>query len=274
MSQDKQKKDLVVKEDFALSVDLGIDPEAAALITAEDMEGYESIESRIPIVRIRQKEVKDEQGRILLPAGGFSIYDKTAKANNITIPDVDGQTGLLLSILKDQRARVYWKDVNDARPMCKSLNGHTGDGDPGGACASCPLSKFDNKTNTRPKCSANWNLLVFDHSSNGSYVLNLGPSGISPYETFKDLIERTARKMKMSVPLHLLKIKVTTMYKTEPQPHFIPVFTRVGGNDATVFEVLQALRAEIQMQRVDTTEAVEANVETDDDRSRFDPNKL
>jgi hypothetical protein len=270
---DKQKKDLVVREDFALAVDLGIDPEAAALITADDMEGYESIESRIPIVRIRQKEVKDEKGRVLLPAGGFMIYDRTAKANNITIPDVDGQVGLTLSILKDQRSRVFWENVDDARPKCKSLNAHTGEGDPGGACASCPLSKFDNKTNARPKCSMNWNMLVYDHGTKDAYVLNLGPSGISPYETFKDLIVRTASKMKMSVPLHLLKVNVTTLYKTEPQPHFIPVFTRGGGNDKDTFELLQAFRGAVQMQRVDTTEAVETNM-SDDDRTRFDPNKL
>lgn len=196
---------------------LTLSPEVLAMLDESDRQGYEETRDTLPIASIRQKPLVDDRGKTTLDAGGFKMYDKVSKANSIQIADVAGDTGLTVTILLDKTSRSRWLKDDFTKPLCRSNDGVTGEGDPGGRCATCPMSKWtDGK---RPECGENRDLLVWDWSINAFYMLRLGRSGLTPYNLFRALLDRGQG----CVP-HAFKVRVVTVYKTEPLPHYVPVF--------------------------------------------------
>ena len=226
-----------------------IDPALLAEITSADMEGFSTPRDVLPIVSIRQKEVRSENGRtVLIPAGGFKMYDSVAKALETNVQDVEGD--LIVSLLRDQDGRTYWKDLDAAKPDCKSINGKIGVGNPGGQCIDsqglpvCPKAQWtkhpDTGADIRPECSAEVNLLAYDHTLQSCYVLRLGRSGIKPYSDFKKLVARGIKGQQ--IPLPFLKVRISTRYETEPQPHFVPRFGIEGAIDKPTLDKFRILR--------------------------------
>lgn len=243
----------VKTESFALSgvgdSTLNLPAEFEGEIDKSDFEGYETARETLPIASIRQKELKDEKtGRTKQPAGGFKIYDPVAKAGEIEIADVDGDRGLSLTILADQTSRSMWEAGNFDRPNCRSNDGITGVGNPGGSCAVCSLAQWNGTE--RPLCTQMSNLLVFDHALQTCYVLRLGRSGIRPYNTFKSLLKRQAKL----TPVHALKIRVTTRYESEPAPYYTPCFQIEGQVSLEMFRTLKGIRQENAVRLIKTAE--------------------
>lgn len=228
---------------FALTTATGLQlpAEIAAELSETDLQGYEAPTDTLPIVSIRQKELRGENGKILFPAGGFMMYDRIAEAEGTQIKDVDGEVGLAVTILGDQTSRVYFQSMESKKPDCRSLDGITGQGTPGGNCAMCSLNQWSN--GDRPKCTEQRNLLVYDHNVQGCYVLRLGRSGLSPYNLFKGLLKRTG----IRVP-HVLKVRVSSAYNAEPAPHFVPVFdiqSAFSADELALLKKMQSLRTEM-----------------------------
>lgn len=76
--------------------------------------------------------------RIKVPAGGGTTW---------TVPSIEGekqQKALEGIIVHVARRRAYWESSNPTgeQPDCSSSDCVTGHGDPGGACAACPLNEF------------------------------------------------------------------------------------------------------------------------------------
>lgn len=79
--------------------------------------------------------------RVRVPTGGGTTF---------TVPSLDGDVDtkdLVGVIVHWREPRSYWRESFDATgggtpPDCSSDDGVTGNGDPGGDCATCPLSKF------------------------------------------------------------------------------------------------------------------------------------
>jgi len=242
---------------------LNLPAEFAGEVDPTDFEGYETPRESLPIASIRQKELKDEKtGRTKQPAGGFKIYDPVAKAGEIEIADVDGDGGLLLTILADQTSRSMWQQGNFERPDCRSNDGITGVGTPSGNCAVCKYAQWNGTE--RPLCTQMSNLLVFDHALQTCYVLRLGRSGIRPYNTFKSLLKRQAK----GVPVHALLVRVTTRYESEPAPYYTPTFQIEGQIGVELFRTLKALRQENTVRLSKTAEVDTADDEAHNAASR------
>lgn len=234
-------------------------------IDPTDFDGFEKRKgSTLTIVSIRQKDLKGADGRTLIePAGGFKIYDSVSNAANRHVPDLDGATGLDVTILMHQYGATYWRAIGDTRPSCKSLNGITGEGEPGGDCFSCPLSKFNNKATKpeekRPKCGQEVNVLVWDHKSGFSYVLRLGRSGVKPYQLFiEDLNRESAGKM----PVSSYRVKITTAFKNDIGEYFLPVFETLGQIPISQFLEFKNLRSDLSGA---VTEAAQTDLREEND---------
>jgi hypothetical protein len=218
-----------------------VDQEALSLIAEEDLKGYEAAADRFPFVSIRQKPKADSMtGEVLTDPGGFKISFKEFP----DVDDVTGPLGLLVSIVADKTGRVYFRDPADQKPSCKSRDGITGIGTPGGACATCPLGQFL-PSGERPKCTQQINLLCYDHTMKAAYILNLGPSALSVYDSFKRFIAAQVFNVgskKYSLPLFFSVVRITTQYKREPQPHYVPKFTLIESNNAEMVGMMKELR--------------------------------
>lgn len=226
-------------QSFNLSIGgdaFAVSPELMAEVGAEDFAGYDASRAALPIVSIRQKDLKDTKGAMVAPAGGYRIYDPVTAASGITIPD---QTELTVTFLTEQGSRTLWKQGNMGDPDCKAPDGIFGIGDPGGECAKCPMSQWiDNK---RPQCNSDANVLTYDHGSGVCYVVRFGRSGLKPWNFFKELVKRLASGQ---MPIHGMVVKMTTQYNAEPAPHYIPVITIVGQVGIEKFRLFKQFRVE------------------------------
>lgn len=208
--------------------------ELQAELDDSDKEGYEEAREALPIVSIRQKDKKDEGGRTEVGAGGFKCYDAVFQNLN----DVSGEKGLTVSVIMDQPSCIYWKEGQMDHPACRSRDGVTGQGDPGGNCATCPLAQWK-QNGDRPECATVMNLLCHDHESSIFYVLSIKRSGLKPYNNLKVLLKRSG------TPLHFTTITVKTDYRTEPAPHYVPVFLVTGTLDVTMTRKMKEFRQKL-----------------------------
>lgn len=76
--------------------------------------------------------------RIKMVGGGSTQWLVPSIKGEEPTPRIEG----VIVFAKDRRA--YWKskDPNNEPPDCSSIDAQTGEGDPGGKCAECPLAKF------------------------------------------------------------------------------------------------------------------------------------
>lgn len=214
--------------------DLEIDSKLAKQFNADDFGGYSETRDSLPIVTVRQKDVKDDKGNIEIPAGNFrmrdSVFDKTI--------DVDGQIGLVVAMLGDSPSRVFFRGLEDKQPACKSTDALKGDGDPGGVCSECKLNRFHPENDGKTICKEGRMILVYDFHHNGCYLLQFGPSGIKTYDGYKKMI----RLLYPKVPFYMVKTRVVLEYELLPAPHYKPAFTPTEVGDMAVFEMLKEFR--------------------------------
>ena len=109
--------------------------------------------------------------RIKIPAGGVLQFE---------IPNGDPQhpdyrptlTGV---ILYNHASCAYWPEGDeyndDVPPLCSSVDGKQGYGEPGGTCATCTLSQFGSASNGRGKACKNMRVLYLLRS--GEFMLSL-----------------------------------------------------------------------------------------------------
>lgn len=225
-----------------------LSPELEKEIQESDFDGYENEGQSFPIVEIRQKDLEDTTtGNTIIRRGGFKIYDPIKGKDGDQLPDVPGDKGLFITILGDQASRVYFPVLNQP-PTCRSFDAIEGNGKPGGHCLSCPVGQIQN--GQRSKCTAQKNLLVYDHVSNAAYVLRLGPSGLTPYRNHKGLLARGKSR-----PAATLIVNVTSQYKAEPEPHYVPLFSVIDQLPVNVFIEMKAIRTKSDI-RFDKTKQV------------------
>ena len=118
--------------------------------------------------------------RIKIPSGGGKIFEiPTDDPDN-----PDSATTLEGIILHHHAHCAYWPESNDDednKPLCSSLDGKVGIGEPGGVCATCQL------TASKGAGKACKNMRVIYLLRSGEYLpvqINLPPTSIKPFKEF------------------------------------------------------------------------------------------
>ena len=123
--------------------------------------------------------------RVKIPAGGILQFE---------IPSDDPESPnyektLEGVILFHHPNHVYWAEGNEyddnSTPLCTSVDGVTGIGDPGGLCASCVLNEYGTAAEGRGKACKNMRMLYLLRS--GEYVpmqVALPPTSLRPFNDF------------------------------------------------------------------------------------------
>ena len=122
--------------------------------------------------------------RIKIPSGGGKIFEiPTDDPDN-----PDSATTLEGIILHHHAHCAYWPESNDDednKPMCSSLDGKVGIGEPGGVCATCQLNTFGTASKGAGKACKNMRVIYLLRS--GEYLpvqINLPPTSIKPFKEF------------------------------------------------------------------------------------------
>lgn len=123
--------------------------------------------------------------RVKIPAGGTIQFELPSDAPE----NPDYAKTLVGVILHNHATCAYWPEGSEyddnTAPLCSSVDGKQGIGDPGGACAACALNRFGTDSNGKAKACKNMRILYLLRS--GEYMpiqLTLPPTSISPFREF------------------------------------------------------------------------------------------
>ena len=128
--------------------------------------------------------------RIKIPAGGALQFELPGDSPE----DPDYTKTLEGVIIYNHQACAYWPEGSefddDATPLCSSVDGKTGFGEPGGACAVCQMNQYGTATDkngnaTKGKACKNMRHLYL--LRDGEYMpilLALPPTSLRPFSDF------------------------------------------------------------------------------------------
>lgn len=124
--------------------------------------------------------------RIKIPGGGSTVFevpsDDPQKPNNV--PAIEG------IILYNHNTNAYWEEGSEydmnTSPVCTSVDGKTGYGDPGGACAECPFNQYGTDTNggKGKACKNMRSLYILQNNAPLPINLLLPPTSLKAFNDF------------------------------------------------------------------------------------------
>lgn len=123
--------------------------------------------------------------RVKIPGGGVLTFEMAG--DDPENPEyVKNITGV---ILYNHMANAYWPEGSeysaDTPPECRSADGKTGFGSPGGNCAACLLNQFGSGPEQKGKACKNMRMLYILRSGEMLPLqLALPPTSIRPYNDF------------------------------------------------------------------------------------------
>lgn len=102
-------------------------------------------------------------------------------------------------IVAHQRYRVYWKDEYSGSsganaPDCISRDMLTGEGEPGGECASCPFNEWDSGANGSKACSERRRIFVLRPGEMLPTILTASPVNVGAMKTYGTKLISKAQK--------------------------------------------------------------------------------
>ena len=124
--------------------------------------------------------------RVKIPSGGYLQFE--VPGGDPENPDY--AKNLEGVILAAHPANAYWADTGDddgedSPPLCQSVDGKIGYGEPGGLCASCKLNEFGSASKGGGKACKNMRMLYLLRSGDMlPMTLALPPTSLKPYKDF------------------------------------------------------------------------------------------
>ena len=133
--------------------------------------------------------------KIKIPSGGGLQFELPGDDPE----DPDYAKTLEGVILFNHAAGAYWaagsEDDEDSLPLCSSVDGVAGIGNPGGACAACPMNAWGTGKNGSGKACKNMRVLYLLRDGDFMPIqLTLPPTSIRPFNDFFNMIFASRRR--------------------------------------------------------------------------------
>ncbi len=134
--------------------------------------------------------------RIKIPGGGIPQFE--IAGDNPEEPDyVKTIVGI---IIHNHAANTYWPVGSEydegSTPLCSSMDGITGHGVPGGACANCEMNKYESDENggKGKACKNMRHLYILRSGESLPVILYLPPTSLKPFSEFATTVFATRRR--------------------------------------------------------------------------------
>lgn len=209
------------REESSVPVELGINAlqeKMEALkkegVTPEDSDydGFPPEAPAITHILIRQKNQEDDNGEVLVKAGGFKYHGTDEK----------DEEELSAVMLYATIGRFYYKDQSaisaHTPPTCRSWDGISGSSF--GQCLNCEFSKW--QENKPSVCKEQRRILIWNLDRKGPFVLVIGPSGIGEWRRLKREVDKS------KIPMYYIIFKIGTKFFKDPASHYKPTFLATG----------------------------------------------
>lgn len=160
--------------------------------------------------------------RVKIPAGGILQFE--VPGDDPEHPGyVDKLTGVLLF---HHGTNGYWPhpmDSEDKNPICSSVDGKMGIGDPGGPCVSCELNAFGTADDGKGKACKNMRSLYLLQSGElMPIVLNLPPTSLKGFNAFMNAAFLTRGRAAYSAV-----IEISLKRENNGNPYSVATFRKV-----------------------------------------------
>lgn len=147
--------------------------------------------------------------RLTVPAGGGRTWElPTLDGEVVSVSEVTG------IIIHWGPLRAYWpvkfgEGAVGSPPTCSSNDGETGNGDPGGDCASCGMNMYGTAIEGRGKaCKEIRGMFILPENALFPYYLQVPPSSLKGFKAFMvGLASRGISYWKTTVSLRLEQTK-------------------------------------------------------------------
>lgn len=123
--------------------------------------------------------------RVKIPAGGMVQFELPSDDSD----NPDYAKNLVGVILFNHSNNAYWPEGSEydenTSPLCSSVDGKTGIGEPGGLCATCALNQYGTAPEGNGKACKNMRILYLLRS--GDYMplqVTLPPTSLRPFKDF------------------------------------------------------------------------------------------
>lgn len=172
---EKKNEVEVKKENPVLDLDnvlQGLDPSIKDF-AGMGLENMDASDFKIPMYAILQplsQIVQDEKGK------GGEFWDATSKES------LGNELEVIFISFTKPRVRWAGEFARGAKPLCRSFDGITGTGVPGGNCAKCPLSQWNG--NEKPECSQGFTWLAYDVKRQTPFRITAMSSHVKPTKEF------------------------------------------------------------------------------------------
>lgn len=184
---------------------------AMPLATQEDLQTFSFMDAgALDVVRENlgaQQISPSDFERIKFPTGGGQFWEVTR---------LDGETDMVKSIqgiiLMHRTERSYWQreySGEGAPPDCRSRDLITGNGTPGGLCATCPFSQWD----SAPKgggqaCKVHGTLFVLQPEEMLPIIIPVPVASVTPFKKF--MLNLASKGIKYSHVIFSLELEPMT----------------------------------------------------------------
>lgn len=160
--------------------------------------------------------------RAKIPGGGSTLFELPGE-DSTKLEYVEKMVGV---ILYHHAANGYWvgePNDEDKAPICASLDGKVGYGDPGGLCAGCSLNRFGSSEDGRGKACKNQRYLyLLQDGEFIPWVIYLPPTSLRSFSRFMNVAFLYRNR-----PSYGSVVELTLHREDKPTAHAVVDFRKV-----------------------------------------------
>lgn len=208
-------------------------------VADEDTQGYAETQEPLVYCALRQKDLKDEKGKVLRPAGGYR-FGSAKEPSSEDLPD------LLGILMASAEIRTRFNDPSDTKPVCGSRDmiqaddfGYKERGYPR-LCQECVFNRHGSKFNgnTTTHCRENLQYFFYELHRREVICFQMTPGGRKGWRDFSAKIRREFRmaftrkhpgkEAPKEAPWITMILKLGSKWVDEKGGYYVPEFEVVG----------------------------------------------
>ena len=157
----------------------------------EDASSYLILKTGITEIQELIEENLGDEG--LAPHELDRAGNPSGKSTKWSIPTIDGDeetvseiTGVILynKFTRNRWLAAYGEGEPNARPVCSSIDGRCGVGDPGGICKICPFAQFGSAKNNSQACKKTRLIFVLRESELLPLLVTITPGNLKSVKKY------------------------------------------------------------------------------------------
>ncbi len=200
--------------------------------------------------------------RVKIPSGGSTMFELPADTDDE--PETVKEFSAV--ILYHHPLLQYYREKytgGSNPPDCGSFDGVTGEGDPGGACAKCPLAQFGSGENNGKACKSRRRVFLLREGEIFPLILSLPTGSLKEFTRYIKRLLSKGKKSNMVVTRFTLKKAINASGIAYSQAQFTVDRPLTGEEQALISGLTEQVRGYSLHMGFEADESAEAVIDPD-----------